>query len=77
MTDLPPCPHCHAVSMFRMREDARGTIYSWFNERGEYDGADHDKIYGVSNGVIRCGECGKIRHDVVRTTDNTIVVNHD
>lgn len=68
---IPPCPNCEARITYSNAQ-ARGTAEFHYSETGELLELFTEKQWFQASSTIRCAECGKIRHDLVR--DGTKVV---
>jgi len=71
---MKPCPNCGAtLDGFFMKGYVSGKATIFFNEDGEYDEMFNEEMFwSKSPKVIRCNNCGKIRHDVFKFNETTI-----
>jgi hypothetical protein len=63
---MKPCPHCGGIREgFVVKGFMSGPAQSYYDENGDYSELNMDKTYWTHESeVVRCANCGKIRHDV-------------
>lgn len=74
MIEIPACPHCGKEDAVYANERASGYAERQFFSDGTEE-LNIDGLHYVWSMTIRCCSCGKIRRDIVRTSEGIEVKN--
>ena len=70
LPELPPCPHCGRIGGAYLNHRVYGWSQSYYDDTGRYQMSDYDGTGSKHSETIRCDECGRIRHDLILSTDD-------